>query len=170
MVSMAGYSDVRDQSDLQVSFLVELLKLASLINGPMQDGVAAPNKLSLNELKIVLCLSGEGVLAGHAIAELLGMAPMNVSRALASLRKRGWIEAVSDPTSKRRKPYQLSVKGKQNQQALLPDIGGLASFLLSKLKVSEVMLMKKAASRIIDRTGDWLELHNAGLKVQQEFA
>ena len=94
--------------DLQVSFLVELLKLASLINGPMQDGVAAPNKLSLNELKIVLCLSGEGVLAGHAIAELLGMAPMNVSRALASLRKRGWIEAVSDPTSKRRKPYQLS--------------------------------------------------------------
>ena len=170
MVSMTSQLEVKGQSDMQVSFLVELLKLASLINGPMHDGVAAPNKLSLNELKIVLCLSGEGTLAGHALADLLGMAPMNVSRALASLRKRGWIEAVSDPTSKRRKPYQLSVEGKENQLALLPDMGGLASFLLGKLKASEVMLMKKAASRIIDRTGDWVELHQSGLKVQREFA
>jgi DNA-binding MarR family transcriptional regulator len=69
----------------EVELLVQLLKLSSFINGPMQDGVASPNNLALNELKITLCLGGEGALAGHDIADIMGIAPMNVSRSLSSL-------------------------------------------------------------------------------------
>ncbi len=96
---MAGVKNRTVQADAtgkQIELLVQLLKLSSFINGPMQDGVASPNKLALNELKIALCLGREGALAGHDIAEIMGIAPMNVSRSLSSLLQRGWIEPAPE--------------------------------------------------------------------------
>jgi DNA-binding MarR family transcriptional regulator len=69
-----------------VELLVQLLKLSSLINRPMEDGVAEVKGIALNELKIMMCLGGEGALAGHDITEIMAISPMNVSRALSSWR------------------------------------------------------------------------------------
>ena len=75
--------------------LVRLLKLGSFISGPMRDGVCDPAQISSNELRVIMALAGEGALAGHDLVEITGLPPMNVSRAIATLRERGWIEDLS---------------------------------------------------------------------------
>jgi DNA-binding MarR family transcriptional regulator len=158
-------SPVQPQGEL-VPLLIQLLKLSSFINGPMQDGVAAPHDLAPNELKITLCLGGEGALAGHDIADIMGIAPMNVSRALASLLDRGWIEPIKDPASRRRKPYQLSPLGWANHSTLLPDLGSVAHYLLGTLSTKERAALLVTSSKVADRMADWLEDHHAGLHVR----
>jgi DNA-binding MarR family transcriptional regulator len=150
----------------QIELLVQLLKLSSFINGPMQDGVASPNNLAPNELKIALCLGGEGALAGHDIAEIMGITPMNVSRSLSSLLERGWIEPVEDPSSRRRKPFQLSPLGWESHRSMLPDLGDVATYLLGRLNAKECAALHTISEKIIDRMAEWLEDHHAGLHVR----
>ena len=95
-----------------VALLIDLLKLATFIAGPMRDGVAEPLALSSNDLRVILALGGEGELAGHDLSEIMGVPPMNVSRALASLLERGLVELGSDPANRRRKPFRLSAQGR----------------------------------------------------------
>lgn len=166
---MAGLKNRAEQAKAagkQIELLVQLLKLSSFINGPMQDGVASPNNLALNELKITLCLGGEGALAGHDIADIMGIAPMNVSRSLSSLLERGWIEPDDDPSSRRRKPFQLSALGWESHRAMLPDLSGVAVYLLGKLSVKETATLLSISEKIVDRMADWLEDHHAGLHVR----
>jgi DNA-binding MarR family transcriptional regulator len=166
---MAGLKSKTTQTEAaskQIELLVQLLKLSSFINGPMQDGVASPNKLALNELKIALCLGGEGALAGHDISEIMGIAPMNVSRSLSSLLKRGWIEPVEDPISRRRKPFQLSPLGWENHRGMLPDLGDVAGYVLGKLSAKELAALFSISEKVVDRMADWLEDHHAGLHVR----
>jgi DNA-binding MarR family transcriptional regulator len=145
-----------------VELLVQLLKLSSLINGPMQDGVADPNDITPNELKIMMCLGGEGALAGHDITDLMAIPPMNVSRALAALLDRGWIEPVVDPTNRRRKPVQLSAMGLKAHGAMTPDFGGVADYLLGTLTETERKAMTRASAKVISRMADWFEQYHAG--------
>jgi DNA-binding MarR family transcriptional regulator len=145
-----------------VQLLVQLLKLSSLINGPMQDGVADANDIALNELKIMMCLGGEGALAGHDITEIMAIPPMNVSRALAALKDRGWIESVRDPANLRRKPVQLSKAGWKAHSAMTPQFGAVANYLLGSLKASERATLGRATHKVINRMADWFEEYHAG--------
>lgn len=163
MVRERAAKDQIALDDRPVELLIQLLKLSSFINGPMQDGVASPSGLAPIQVKITLCLGGEGALAGHEISDIMGLAPMNVSRALASLQERGWIELVDDPRSRRRKPFQLSALGWQGHRAMLPDIGKVASFLFDSLTARERKVMLSASGKIVDRMADWLDEHHAGL-------
>jgi DNA-binding MarR family transcriptional regulator len=149
-------------ADAKVQLFVQLLKLSSLINGPMQDGVSAPQDVALNEIKIMMCLGGEGALAGHDITEIMAIPPMNVSRALAGLSARGWIEPAVDPANRRRKPVQLSASGWQAHSAMTPNIGGVADYLLGTLSPAERKALSKTTHKIIDRMADWFDQYHAG--------
>lgn len=149
-------------ADETVQLFVQLLKLSSLISGPMQDGVAEPNKVGLNEIKILMCLGGEGALAGHDITEIMAIPPMNVSRALASMAERGWVEPVADPENRRRKPVQLSAAGWNAHGAMTPDIAAVAGYILGKLSPAERAALSKTAFKIIDRMADWFDQYHAG--------
>jgi DNA-binding MarR family transcriptional regulator len=149
-----------------VQLLAQLLKLSSLISGPMQDGVADPNGIAQNELKIMMCLGGEGALAGHDITEIMAIPPMNVSRALASLYERGWIESVSDPANRRRKPVQLSDAGWTAHRALTPDVGAVADYLLGTLTPNEAAMMARASEKVIGRLTDWFEQYHAEIQLK----
>jgi DNA-binding MarR family transcriptional regulator len=145
-----------------VELLVQLLKLSSLINRPMEDGVAEVKGIALNELKIMMCLGGEGALAGHDITEIMAISPMNVSRALSSLVERGWVELAVDPANRRRKPFQLSQTGWRAQRGMMPNVGGVADYLLGKLTANERATMMRVSDKIIGRMADWFEEHHAG--------
>jgi DNA-binding MarR family transcriptional regulator len=149
-----------------VALFVQLLKLSSLISGPMQDGVASANGVALNEIKIMMCLGGEGSLAGHDISEIMAITPMNVSRALSALQSRGWIEQVADPENRRRKPVQLSATGWEAHAALMPDIGGVADYLLGGLTAKERAIMAGVSDKIIGRMADWFIEFHAGTHLQ----
>jgi DNA-binding MarR family transcriptional regulator len=145
--------------DSNVQLLIQLLKLASLISRPMQDGVAGPNDIGLNELKIVMCLGGEGAMAGHDITELVAMPPMNVSRALAVLLARGWIEPAVDPANRRRKPVCLSAEGWAAYRAMTPDVGTVADYLLGALSAAERKGLARTTDKITARMESWAGDH-----------
>lgn len=135
--------------------LVRLLKLAAVISRPMQDGVAAPHGLSVNELRIVMCLSAQGPCAGHEITHMVGVAPMNVSRALASLSRRGWIEPAEDAANRRRKPVRLSAAGIAGYRALGKDLSGVADALVGPLDAAEAARLGALAEQVLASIARW---------------
>jgi len=140
-----------DAQSARVQLLTQLLKLASLISGPMQNGVAGPSDIGLNEVKIIFCLGGEGALAGHELSDLLAMTTMNASRALTALLARGWIEPVTDPANRRRKPYRLSEAGWDGYRAMTPDIGKVAAHVFATLSKSETAAFARIMDKIVAR-------------------
>jgi DNA-binding MarR family transcriptional regulator len=138
-----------------VELFVQLLKQASLISRPMIEGVAAPNGLSANELRIIMCLGGEGALAGSEISTVMAMPPMNVSRAIATLIERGWIETVEDAANRRRKPVQLSATGWERYRALIPDVAAVAASLLDGLTATERKTLARITAKTIARIERW---------------
>ncbi|MDE2561450.1 MAG: winged helix-turn-helix transcriptional regulator [Sphingomonadales bacterium] len=140
--------------------LVDLLKLASLINAPMREGVADPAGLSRTELQILLGLAGEGSLAGHDLSEVMGLAPMNVSRALAALSEQGMVEPDGDHAGRRRKPMQLSESGRAKVSEFLPDMDGVAGMLFAGLSDAERASLQRLVRKVIARMSDWMGEHH----------
>jgi DNA-binding MarR family transcriptional regulator len=135
--------------------LIDLLKVATLIHRPMRDGVADPLNLSPNELRVLMALGGEGAMAGHELAELIGMPPMNVSRALSSLHGMGLVEQIDDPTNRRRKPHVLNGAGIDCFRAMEPRIAAVADFLFGKLSVSERSQLRALLEKLDAQLIDW---------------
>jgi DNA-binding MarR family transcriptional regulator len=152
----------------RVSLLVQLLKLGSLVNGPMKDGVCAEADVSQIELKVLMALKGEGALAGHDLVEIMGEAPMNISRAIASLRKRGWIEDARDPDNRRRKPVKLSPAGTAKYASMTPMLEQVAIALVGNLSAKDRAEFARIADLIIGNMADWITGHHSevGLKRQ----
>jgi DNA-binding MarR family transcriptional regulator len=139
----------------EIELLVAVLKFASLISRPMRDGVADPARLSANELRLLMALSGEGEAAGHHLAELMGMHAMNVSRALASLSAMGLIEPVKSPHNRRRKPYRVSARGRKAYGALEPDIAAVARFLFGALTAGEQARLRAMLAKLEQQVLAW---------------
>jgi len=121
-----------------VEMLIDLLKVATRIARPMRDDVSDPEELSVTELRIILALGGEGELAGHDLAELMAMLPMNVSRALATLLELGLIEQVDNSENKRRKPYRLSKTGKRKFASMTARMAHVGEFVFETLDKDEL--------------------------------
>jgi DNA-binding MarR family transcriptional regulator len=161
-VAMAGprQADTTGTVDL----LIRLLKLGSFVNSPMKDVVVDPGGISQVEVKVLLALAGEGELAGHDLVEIMGLPAMNVSRALASLRARGWIEPATDPENRRRKPVRLTKAGWDEFHQLEPAIAALAEALLGGLSAKQRRDFAAVADRIIASMTGWIVSHHEGVK------
>lgn len=138
-----------------VELLISLLKVATRIGSPMRDAVADPEGLSVTELRIILALGGEGALAGHDLAELMAMQPMNVSRALATLVEMGLVEAAADASNRRRKPHRLSASGEAKFRAMQPELASVADFLFGGLKPAERKTASGLLARLDARLAEW---------------
>jgi DNA-binding MarR family transcriptional regulator len=150
-----------DPTDL----LVRLLKLGSFISGPMRDGVCDPAGIGSSELRVIMALAGEGELAGHDLVEITGLPPMNVSRAIAALRERGWIEDASDPDNRRRRPVRLSVAGHEAYHRTEPYFAVVAEAILGGLPVRQRQQLATLTDRINDRLINWIRDHHAEVKL-----
>lgn len=139
----------------QVQLLLTLLKYATLLNRPMLEGVAVPKGISLNELRVLMSLGGEGEAAGHTLALVMGMPPMNVSRALQALHAMGWIEQVPDAANKRRKPFRLSADGWAAYRAMTPEVETVADFLFSGLTGTERQRFQRTIDKLVARMPGW---------------
>lgn len=145
--------------------LVRLLKLGSFVNSPMKDGVCDPSGLSQIELKVMMALAGEGDLAGHDLVEIMGVPAMNVSRALATLRARDWIEEAVDPDNRRRKPVRLTAAGRAEYERLHPAVDAVAHALLGGLSPAQQRQFAAISDKIIAAMTQWIREHHEGVKV-----
>lgn len=156
-----------DTASDDLALLIRLLKLASLISTPMVDGVCEPSGISQIELKVLMALTGEGELAGHDLVEIMGMPAMNVSRALAALRARGWIEDCADPDNRRRKPVRLTPAGRTAYERLAPLLKAVAGALVGGLGKAEQQRLAQTADKLIAAMADWIVGHHAEVKLKR---
>jgi DNA-binding MarR family transcriptional regulator len=157
----------RERAEAEMLLLIRLLKLGSFINTPMKDGVCDPAGVSATELKVMMALAGEGALAGHDLVEIMGVPPMNVSRALAQLRGRGWIEQAIDPVNRRRKPVRLSAAGSAAHHGMAPDVAAVARALVGGLNPRQQRDFAALADVIIGRMADWIISHHSEIKLSR---
>lgn len=157
------------EEDNRVELLIRLLKLASFISTPMRDGVCDPAGVSSNELRVIMALSGEGELAGHDLVEIMGIPPMNVSRALADLKRKGWIEFGTDPVNRRRKPVRLTRAGSAAYAAMKPDIARVAGVLIGKLSPRRQREFAAVSDEIIERMANWIVEHHGDVKAPSDL-
>ena len=150
-----------------LALLISLLKLGSLINTPMIDGVCEPSGISPIELKVLIALTGEGELAGHDLVEIMGMPAMTVSRAIAQLRGRGWIEDCADPDNRRRKPVRLTGAGRDAADRLSPLLEAVAAALLRGLGKAERKSLSQTADKLNAAMADWIVGHHAEVKLMR---
>ena len=146
-------STTADQDDL--ANLVALLKLASLINRPMLEEVAEPAGLSLNDLRVLMSLAGEGSAAAHDLSELMGMHPMSVSRSVSILRETGTIDEVRDRENRRRKLLSLTEAGETRHRDLLPQAQQVALRLFAALSAGERRAAAGILAKLIKRLEAW---------------
>lgn len=138
-----------------VDLLIMLLRVASTISLPMKEGVADKTSMSANELRVLMALGGEGALAGHELADITGLQPMNVSRALSGLAGQGLVEQVIDSANRRRKPHRLTAKGTSAFVGLTPIFADFSSFLFSDLNQKERTMMLALLGKLASRIQQW---------------
>lgn len=139
----------------EVALLVDLLKLGSFIGGPMREGVADPLGITSTDLRIVLALGGEGELAGHDLSEIMGLPPMNVSRALAALAQRGLVEPGSNRNNRRRKPVRLTAAGEALYARTVPAMGDVGADLFKGVSQRDRDAFRRVAAAVLARIGRW---------------
>ncbi len=144
---------VRPDLDLgeDAALLVDLLKLGTFIARPMREGVAEPMGLVPNDLKIILALGGEGELAGHELSEIMGLPPMNVSRAIAALMARDLVELVPNASNRRRKPVRLTTAGMDLFRQTIPAMAVVGGHLFADFTPEERAAFHTAAQAILAR-------------------
>lgn len=142
-------------ADSEVALLIDLLKLGTFIGGPMREGVADPMGMTTTDLRIVLALGGEGELAGHELSEIMGLAPMNVSRAITGLIERGLVELGLDRSNRRRKPVRLSDNGKRVFAETIPAMATVGADLFKGVTPRDREAFRRVAATVLGRIGRW---------------
>lgn len=141
--------------DGEVALLIDLLKLGTFIGTPMREGVADPLGLTNTDLRIVLALGGEGELAGHDLSEIMGLPPMNVSRAIAALMKRGLVEPGTDRRNRRRKPVRLTPTGQALFAQTIPSMAHVGADLFKGVAARDREAFRRVAASVLSRIGRW---------------
>ncbi len=142
-------------SDIQL--LISVWKCASVIPAPREEEVSEPNGLTRHELKVLICLGGEGTLSGQEISQVMSMPPMNVSRALSNLHEKGWIELEGDASNRRRRPFRISAKGWRYYNAMLPNFRSVSSQLFASLNKKDRVELQRLVNLLNDQLGNWSE-------------
>jgi DNA-binding MarR family transcriptional regulator len=162
----AEREDSPGKVESEIDLLIRLLKLGSFINTPMKDGVCDPRGISQLELKLMMALAGEGALAGHDLVEIMGVPAMNVSRAAASLKTRGWVEDVADAGNRRRKPMRLTAQGEAEYAGLGPSLDAVAAALLGSLTARQKEQFARLSDQVIAGMARWITSHHDGVKLR----
>lgn len=135
--------------------LIELLKLATQISRPMLAEVAAPHGVSLNELRVLMSLAGEGKLAAHQVSDLTGLPAMAVSRAVFALVEAGRLVETRDAANRRRKLLALTPHGYAFYEAVAPDVQRVALRLFESLTGVERRVSAKVVNKLLAQLEAW---------------
>lgn len=118
--------------------LHRLLKLQNELMAPFATHLEKQHRISVNGFRALMLIGRLGVTASHELAEILGVNPMSVHRAVRMLHHQGRIAIEPDPVDFRRKILRLSPEGQRLYRQMLPQTDLVANYLLSSLKPEEV--------------------------------
>ena len=127
-------ADEVSQSDT----LHRILRLANKLMAPFSTYLEHRYKISLNEFRLLMLIGRFPDSASHELAEMTGVNPMSVSRAVAALQKHGRITVERDASNKRRKTLVLTEEGQRLYGLMRPLTDKVADYLVSGLEAAQV--------------------------------
>lgn len=142
-------------ADSEIALLIDLLKLSTFISGPIREGVANPMGLTTTDLRILFALGAKGELAGHELCEIMGVAPMNVSRAITGLMQRSLVEPGIDLTNRKRKPVRLTRDGIHLFAQTIPAMTAVGADLFKGVPQRDREAFRRVTAAVLARIGHW---------------
>ena len=130
--------------------LHRLLKVSNRLMAPFSTHLEKQYDISVNEFRLLMLIGRKGKAASHELAEMTGVNVMSVSRAVASLEKKGRIKVQRDPDNRRRKQLTLTKEGQRLHEIMRPHTDKVSNYLLSDLKPKEVIALRDMLDRLID--------------------
>lgn len=115
-----------------------LLKLTNLMSQPFFSKIAQQHALTLNEWRSMVAISASPGCAAEDISAATGLHPMNISRAVTGLRKRGFVQRAQDPQNHRRHLLTLSAEGRAKFDEIAPTSENQSRQLMSPLSEEEI--------------------------------
>ena len=136
-----------------------LLKLTNLMSRPFFAQFAKHHALSLNEWRSIVVLATRPGSAAQDVAAATGLLPMNISRALMTLRKSGMVEEARDPDNHRRMLLWLTRRGEATFNQIAPHSQRDSRRLLGALSEAELVLFGSMLDKLITRAEEISEEH-----------
>ena len=115
--------------------------------------------LSVPEWRTMVVLGPHRALSAGEIVERSSMDKVNVSRAIARLRKRGFLKRDIDGDDRRRSVLRLTDEGREVFHSLVPQVLDLEEKLLDGLSTGE----RRTLHRLMDRVRENAERLNVDL-------
>jgi DNA-binding MarR family transcriptional regulator len=137
-------------SGIETIVLHRLLKVSNRLMAPFSTHLEKQYDISINEFRLLMLIGRKGKAVSHELAEMTGVNVMSVSRAVASLEKKGRIRVERDPQNRRRKQLTLTKEGSRLHEIMRPQADRVASYLLSDLKPEEVAALRIILDKLID--------------------
>jgi DNA-binding MarR family transcriptional regulator len=128
-----------------------LLKLTNLLSRPFFGQFARQYELTLNEWRTMVMLAAQPGSAAQDISAATGLHPMNISRALAGLRRTGRIEEARDPNNHRRTLLWLTKAGEKTYRDISPHSEQHAARWLEALTPPELATLARIVDKLVAR-------------------
>jgi len=134
-----------------------LLKLTNLLSQPFFKQIHKQHAISLNEWRAMVVLANKPGSAAQDIAESTGLIAMNVSRAVAELRKAGRVSSSRDPENHRRTLLWLTPAGEKLYAEVAPYSAMKAQEFYGSLGLEELEAFSQQLDRLIKRAEEMLD-------------
>lgn len=145
-----GRAAMRQISGVEpTDILHRLLKLQNELMAPFATHLEKQHRISVNGFRALMLIGRLGVTASHELADILGVNPMSVHRAVSGLHQQGRIVIEPDPVDNRRKTLRLSPEGQRLYRQMLPQTDMVANYLLSSLTSDEVREFDRLVTTLI---------------------
>lgn len=128
--------------------IMTLQRIGNLLSRPFFQQYAKRHNLTLNEWRVVVVVHDRPGTAGHEVGRLAGLIPMNVSRAVASLKKAGRIRAETDPENRRKHSLYLTEAGELLFEQIYPKARAHAEKLFEVFDAEERLQFSDMLQRL----------------------
>lgn len=129
--------------------VMKLTRLGGQLSRPFFQSYSQNYSLTLNEWRAIVVLHARPGTAAQDVSRYTGVHPMNVSRAIKTLKKDGRVASAPDEQNHRRKLLTLTPKGEELFETLYPSSEDQAVRLFSALTPAEQALFGELLDRLL---------------------
>lgn len=149
--------------DPDLAAIWRLSFLANFWTGPIYATLQDVAGLGRPGFVVLFCLSRQDGLMARDIARLSGLPKNSVSRSVADLVERGFVEAAVATSDRRSKPLSITDRGRRSIASALPGFVTRQDAMLSALSPGEQDELSRLLRKMIDGLPEWVD--DAGIDV-----
>ncbi|MTI16150.1 MarR family transcriptional regulator [Rhodobacteraceae bacterium RKSG542] len=137
--------------ELGTFFPYRVRKFATTVSEALQQIYSVEYGLTTSEWRTMAILGTKNILSASEIVERSSMDKVNVSRAVQSLRSRGYLKRDIDGDDRRKSVLRLTDEGIRVFDDLIPKVRAVEERLLKDLSESDLLIMMDLMERISQR-------------------